>query len=70
VQQLGTLDRGSGRPARERLVRGNHGGVQLLGRRQTDGGECLLTGGVLDSQVATLAGDLLAANEQPGLQAV
>ena len=46
---------------------GDHGRVELLGGWQSDGDERLLGGRVLDGQGVALAGDLLTADEQPGL---
>ena len=68
VQQLGALDGRERGPGREGLARGGHGRVELLGRRQPDGGHGLLGGRVLDGERAAVAGDLLAADQQPGLQ--
>jgi hypothetical protein len=70
VQDLSPLDRGGGGPGRERLVRSDHGRVELLGGWQSEGDERLFGGRVLDGQGVALAGDLLTADEQPGLQAV
>ena len=51
-------------------LRGDHGRVELLGGWQSEGDERLFGGRVLDGEGVALAGDLLTANEQPGLQAV
>ena len=48
-------------------ARGGDRRVDLLGARQGDGGDGLLGVGVLDREACARAGDLLAADQQPGL---
>ena len=67
VQQLAALERGRALPAALGLGRGGDRGVELLGRRRSNRGEDLLAERVLDLDLGAVAGDPLAADQQPGL---
>ena len=67
VQELAALERGRALPAALGLRSGGDRGVELLRRRRSYPGEDLLAERVLDLDLGAVAGDALAADQQPGL---
>ena len=68
VQHLAALDRGRARPSARRFARGRDRGVHLLGAGSATPAMRLLGVRVLDVQRRPVAGDLLAADQEPRLE--